>query len=133
MVQSNMDEQVFQVQRMLADELDWYKERGNSYVDNNIWEVQELYINREQQEKGKEKVKEKEVILIKPYKVSKSISIKSSSFVDEEIDNLLKYMKFIKSPIQTRIFQPLPYYQSLWSRGEQDSEFWKKSDHSTGG
>ena len=128
-----MDEQVFQVQRMLADELDWYKERGNSYVDNNIWEVQELYINREQREKGKEKVNEKEVILIKPYKVSKSISTKSSSFVDEEIDNLLKYMKFIKSPIQTRIFQPLPYYQSLWSRGEQDSEFWKKSDHSTGG
>ena len=128
-----MDEQVFQVQRMLADELDWYKEKGNSYVDNNIWEVQELYINREQQEKGKEKVEEKEVILIKPYKVSKSISTKSLSFVDEEIDNLLKYMKFIKSPIQTRIFQPLPYYQSLWSRGEQNSEFWKKSDHSTGG
>ena len=102
-------------------------------MDNNIWEVQELYINREQQEKGKEKVEEKEVILIKPYKVSKSISTKSLSFVDEEIDNLLKYMKFIKSPIQTRIFQPLPYYQSLWSRGEQNSEFWKKSDHSTGG
>ena len=128
-----MDKQAFQVQRMLADELDWYKEKGNSYVDNNIWEVQELYINREQQEKGKEKVEEKEVILIKPYKVSKSISTKSLSFVDEEIDNLLKYMKFIKSPIQTRIFQPLPYYQSLWSRGEQNSEFWKKSDHSTGG
>jgi len=32
---------------MLADELDWYKEKGNNYVDNNIWEVQELYIDEE--------------------------------------------------------------------------------------
>ena len=39
LVQSNMDEQVFQVQRMLADELDWYKEKGNKYVDNNIQEI----------------------------------------------------------------------------------------------
>jgi len=36
MVQSNMDEQVFQIQRMLANELDHYKEKGNKYVDNNI-------------------------------------------------------------------------------------------------
>jgi len=35
-------------------------------------------------------------------------------------------MKFIKSSTQTRIFQPLPHYQSLLSRGEQDSKFWKE-------
>ena len=98
LVQSNMDKQTFQVQRMLADELDQYKGRGNSYVDDNIWEVQELYIDEEQQGKGKGKVEEEEVILIKPYEVSESISTKSSSFVDEEIDNLLKYMKFVKLP-----------------------------------
>ena len=126
LVQSNMDKQTFQVQRMLADELDQYKGRGNSYVDDNIWEVQELYIDEEQQGKGKGKVEEEEVILIKPYEVSESISTKSSSFVDEEIDNLLKYMKFVKLPTQTKIFQPPPYYQSLWSRGEQDPEFWKE-------
>ena len=34
-----MDKQVFQVQRILADELDWYKERRNSYVDKNIQEI----------------------------------------------------------------------------------------------
>ena len=39
LVQSNMDKQVFQVQRMLANELDHYKEKGNSYVDNNIKEI----------------------------------------------------------------------------------------------
>ena len=25
-----------------------------------------------------------------------------------------------------RLFKPLPYYQSLWSRREQDLEFWKE-------
>ena len=35
-------------------------------------------------------------------------------------------MKFVKSPTQTRIFQPPPYYQLLRSRGEQDPDFWKE-------
>ena len=91
------------MQRMLTDKLDRYKERGNSYVDKNIQEIQDLYINEKQQEKGKEK-EEEGVILIKPYKVLELISTESSSFIDEEIDNLLKHMKFIKSSTQTRIF-----------------------------
>ena len=89
---------------MLADKLDRYKGRSNTYVDNNIWEIQELYINKKQWKNEEERVEEEEVILIKPYEVSKSISTKSSSFIDEEINNLLKYIKFIKSPTQTRIF-----------------------------
>ena len=98
---------------MLADELDRYKERGNSYMDKNIQEIQDLYIDEEQQGKGKGKVEEEEVILIKPYKVSESISTRSSSFIDKEINNLIKYIKFVKSPTQTRIFQLPPHYQSL--------------------
>jgi len=82
---------------MLADELDQYKEIGNSYVNENIWEIQDLYIDEKQQGKGKEKIEEEEVILIKPYEVLELISTKSSSFIDEEIDNLIKYMKFVKS------------------------------------
>jgi len=35
-------------------------------------------------------------------------------------------MKFIKSPTQTRIFQPPLHYQSLQSREEQDPNFWKE-------
>ena len=111
---------------MLADELDWYKERGNNYVDKNIQEIQDLYIDEEQQEENKGKVKEEEVILIKLYKVSESIFTKSSSFIDKEIDNLIKYIKFVKSLTQTRIFQLPPHYQLLWSRGEQDPDFWKE-------
>ena len=35
-------------------------------------------------------------------------------------------MKFVWSPTQMRLFKPLPHYQLLWSRGEQDPEFWKE-------
>ena len=63
-----------------------------------------MYIDEEQKEKSKEKIEDEEVILIKPYEVSESISTKISSFINEEIDNLLKYMKFVRLPTQTRIF-----------------------------
>jgi len=125
LVQSDMDEQALQIQKMLADKLDHYKERGNDYVDANIKEIQELYIeegNRE--EKGK--VEDEEVILIKPYEVSTTTSSSTTSFIMDEIDNLTKYMKFVKTPTQTRIFRPPPHYQSLRSRGEQDPTFWKE-------
>ena len=36
LTQSDIDDRAFQVQRRLADELDQYKGRGNSYVDANI-------------------------------------------------------------------------------------------------
>ena len=36
LIQSNIKDQSFQVQRILADKLDRYKGKGNSYVDKNI-------------------------------------------------------------------------------------------------
>ena len=39
LIQSDMDDRVFQIQRRLADELDRYKGKGNSYVEMNIWEI----------------------------------------------------------------------------------------------
>jgi len=98
LIQSDIKDQTFQIQRMLADELDRYIGRGNSYMDKNIQEIQKLYMNEEQQKKEEGKVEDKEVILIKPYEISESTSTRSSSFIDKEIDNLLKYMKFVKSP-----------------------------------
>ena len=68
-----MEDQIFQIQRMLADELDVYRGKGNQYVDDNIQEIQELYKNKEQEkESNKVKVEDEKVILIKPYKVSES-------------------------------------------------------------
>jgi len=84
----------------LANELDKYKRRGNSYVNENIQEIQELYMNKEQPKKKEGRIEEEEVILIKLYEVSSSMSLstRSSSFTKKEVDNLLKYMKFVKSP-----------------------------------
>jgi len=81
---------------MLADELDHYKERGNRYMEDNIWEIQELYID-EEMKKEKGKVEDEEVILIKLYKFSTMTSSSSSqtSFTIDEVENLLKYMKFV--------------------------------------
>jgi len=111
---------------MLADELDCYKRKGNDYVDNNIKEIQELYMNEEMKE-DKGIVENEEVILIRPYEASsKTTSSSTTSFITDKVKNLVKYMKFVKTPSQTRIFQPPPYYQSLKSRGEQDPEFWKE-------
>jgi len=45
-------------------------------------------------------VENEEVILIKPYEISKSTSSTTTlSFIDNEVNNLMKYMKFIQSPI----------------------------------
>ena len=103
LVQSDMDERAFQIQRMLADELDHYKGRGNDYVDMNIKEIQELYITEERKE-DKGTIENKEVILVRPYEVSSTTSSSTTSFIMDEIDNLTKYMKFVKTPAQTRIF-----------------------------
>ena len=126
MVQSNIEEQMFQTQRMLADKLDQYKGKGNKYVKDNIQEIQELYIEEGNRgEKGR--VEDEEVILIKPYEVSMTTSSSSStSFIKDEVKNLLKYMKFVQTPSQMRIFKPPPHYQSLKSRGKQDPIFWNK-------
>ena len=89
-----MDDRALEVQRMLADELDQYKGKGNDYVEGNIREIQELYIKKENgKEKGK--VEDKEVILIKPYKVSTTTLSSSTSFITDKVEHLLKHMKFI--------------------------------------
>ena len=127
LIQSNMEDWIYQIQRMLADKLDTYSGRGNQYVDDNIKEIQELYKDMEQKKKSREeRVEDKEVILIKPYEVFSSLSTTKSSFIDNEVNNLIKYMKFIRSPTQTRLFQLPLHYQLLKSRGEQDPEFWKE-------
>jgi len=70
-----------------------------------------LYKNEEQEKKlNKRRVKDEQVTLIKLYKVSESTTLSESSFINDEVENLMKYMKFIQSPTQTRIFRPPPHY-----------------------
>jgi len=89
---------------MLVDKLDIYKGKGNTYVDSNIQEIQELYKDKEVK-KEEERVKDEEVILIKPYEISElTSSTTQSSFITNEVENLIKYMKFVQASTQTRIF-----------------------------
>jgi len=125
LIQSDMDDRAFQIQRRLADELDQYKGKGNRYVEENIREIQELYIKEENREE-REVVEDEEVILVKPYEVSTKTSSSSTSFITDEVENLIKHMKFVQTPSQTRIFKPPPHYQFLKSRGEQDPVFWRE-------
>ena len=125
LIQSDMDDRAFQVQRRLADELDRYKGKGNNYVDENIREIQDIYMDEEKKNQGG-RIEEDEIILVKPYETSTTTSSSTPSFISDEVEHLLKHMKFIRSPSQTRIFRPPPHYQSLKSRGEQDPTFWKE-------
>ena len=114
-----------EVQRILADKLYQYKGKGNDYVEENIQEIQKLYI-KEENRKEKSKVEDEEVILIKPYEVSTTTLSSSTSFIMDEVKHLFKHMKFVQMPSQTRLFKPPPHYQSLRFRGEQDPTFWNK-------
>ena len=126
LVQSDMDERAFQIQRMLADELDRYKGRGNDYVDTNIKEIQELYMEEEAKKEDKGTIENEEVILVQPYEVSTTTSSSTTSFITDEVENLFKHMKFIQTPSQIRLFRPPPHYQALRSRGENNPTFWKE-------
>jgi len=95
-------------------------------MEDNIREIQELYI-KEGNKGGKGVIEDKEVILVKPYETSTTtLSSSRTSFIMDEVENLLKYMKFVRTPSQTRIFKSPPHYQSLKSRGEQDPIFWNE-------
>ena len=121
-----MENWVFQVQQMLTDKLDAYRRKGNTYVNDNIWEIQEIY-RKEETKKEEGRIEDKKVILVRLYEVSTTTSASSqTSFIMDKVENLVKYMKFIWAPMQTRIFWLSPHYQSLKSRGEQNPEFWKE-------
>ena len=81
---------------MLANKLDTYKGKENVYVEDNIREIQELFKEEESKKEGGH-IEKEEVILVKPYEMSKSSSstISTMSFITDEVENLLKYMKFI--------------------------------------
>ena len=96
LIQCDMENWIYQIQRMLADELDTYKGKGNKYVEDNIKEIQELYKEKEDK-RNQGAIEENKVILIKLYEVSSlsSATTTKSSFINDEVKNLMKYMKFV--------------------------------------
>jgi len=94
-------------------------------MDNNIQEIQDLF-KEEESRKENGKIKDKEIILVRPYEISQAKSLTSlstTSFIMNKVKNLLKYMKFVQSLTQIRLFKLSPHYQFLKFRDEQDPKF----------
>ena len=65
-------------------------------------------------DKGKQLVQDEEVFLYKPYNISpqkqKTLELK---FIQDEVDNLDKYMKYLQASITTTLFYSPPHYKSI--------------------
>ena len=93
-----MENQTYHIQKLLANELDNCKEKGNNYVEGHIKKRQNTYKqkDKEQDIKEKQQIQDEKVLLYKPYKVDLSRSkTPELTFIQDEIENLKKYMKFI--------------------------------------
>ena len=127
-----MENQVYHIQKLLADKLDSCKEKGNNYVKGHINKIQDVYkqediVMKGQDIKGKQQIQDEEVLLYKPYKVDPlRPKTPELTFIQDKIKNLEKYMKFIQTPIQITPFYPPPHYQSLQPQGEKDKQYWKE-------
>ena len=116
---------------MLVNELDNCKEKGNKYAEEYIKEIQDVYrqediVMKTSQtiDKGKQRVEKEGVFLYKPYDVDKlRPKTPKPHFIQNEINNLDKYMKYMQSPIKTVPFYPLPYYKSIQPQTEQNEQY----------
>ena len=96
-----MENQAYHIQKLLADGLNNCKGKENKYTEEYIKEIQDTYkqedIEMETQDpKGKQQIQDKKVLLYKPYEVN-SLKPKTlePKFIQDKIDNLDKYMKFM--------------------------------------
>ena len=65
-------------------------------------------------DKGKQQVQDEEVFLYKLYDVNEpKLKIPKLTFIQDKINNLEKYMKFIQASIKTIPFYPPPHYKSI--------------------
>ena len=82
-----------------------------------------MYRDKEIKKEFKGKgIQDEEVLLFKPYKKSTKSNTKSS-FIQNEVNNLEKHMKFIQSLMRTRIFRLPSHYKSVWAKDKQASQF----------
>ena len=82
---------------------------------------------KDQDMKGKQQIQDKEVLLYKLFQVD-FLKCKTLEpiFIQEKIDNLKKYIKYMQVLIMTTLLYPLPYYKSLRFQGECNEQYWKE-------
>jgi len=130
-VQSDIENQAYHIQALLVNELGNCKGKRNEYAKVYIKKIQNVYKQdnfklKKPVTKDKGQIQE-EVLLYKPYNVDspRSKTLKPT-FIQNKIDNLEKYMKFMQIPVKTMLLYLLPYYKALRQQGEQDKQYWNK-------
>ena len=118
---------------MLVNKLGNCKGKGNKYVEGHINKIQDTYkqedieMKIQEPSKGKQQIQNEEVLLYKSYKVESSKpKTPEPKFIQDKINNLEKYMKFMQLPVQTMPFLPPLHYKTLWPQGEQDKQHWNE-------
>ena len=118
-MQSDMENQAYYIQTLLVDKLNSCKGKENKYTKGHIKEIQDAYKQdnfelKKSVTNNKEQVQEEEVLLYKPYDVD-LLRLKTSepTFIQDKINNLGKYIKFMQTPIKTMPFYPPPHYKAL--------------------
>ena len=95
------------------------KEKGKEYTKGQIKEIQDTYKQDNLELKkpivnNKKQVQEEEIFL---YKLYNAILFKYKTlepmFIQDKIDNLEKYMKYMQLLVKMIPFYPSPHYKSL--------------------
>jgi len=103
---------------LLVDKLDNYKGKGNKYAEGQIKEIQDVYKQDDQELKkpiviNKKQAQEKEIFLYKLYNIALSRpKTPEPIFIQDEINNLEKYMKYMQSSVKMMLFYLPPHYKS---------------------
>ena len=86
-----------------------------------------MIIDKEKQKENK--IQHKKVLLYKPYNVLSKLNNPKNpepTFIQDKINNLEKYIKFLQAPVKTIPFYLPLHYKSLQPNGEQDEQYWKE-------
>ena len=106
---------------LLVDKLDSCKGKRNKYAKEHIKKIQNAYKQEDLViktaqiiNKGKQQVQNEEILFYKPYNVDKPRSkTPEPTFIQDNIENLEKYMKYMQLLVKTMPFYPLSYYKSI--------------------
>ena len=84
-----------------------------------------MIIDKEKQPENQ--IQSEEVFLYKPYNMlSYKSKIPELMFIQDKINNLDKYMKYMQSPVKIVPFYLPLHYKSIQSQGEQDKQYWNE-------
>ena len=128
-----MENQAYYIQTLLTDKLDRYKGKENTYANKHIKEIQDAYKQEDLRvkqsmivnkgEQWKDQIQNEEVLLYKPYNIlSKSSKAKTPepTFIQDKIENLDKYIKYMQSSIKMMPFYLSLHYKFIWPQIKQN-------------